>query len=137
MGRSARTRPINEGRVAVTESLGTATTGSTVVSIPNYGLSILAAGSNTYVLDAPEPGVVKTLWTAAGSSGARVVRLHPSSSLDSITVGPTATEIAFHSTAETLVQLVGVTSVKWHVLSASTGGGAATINTTGLVFQAS
>lgn len=138
MGRQERKRPVREGRPWVTnEDLGVASTGSTAVSIPNYGLSHISSAANTWVLDAPEPGVVKTLFSAAGSSAARVIKLHPVSSGDSITVGPTATEIAIHSTAETLVQLIGVSSVKWHVLAASTGGGAAAVNSTGVVFQAS
>jgi hypothetical protein len=137
MGRQARTRPVNEGRYATAENLGTATTGSTVVSIPNYGLSVIAAGSNTYVLDAPEAGVTKFLYSAAGSSGARIVKLHPVSSGDSITVGSGgATEIAIHSTDNTVISLVGVSSVKWALLTATTGA-VATVNTTGIVLQAS
>ena len=135
MGRQARTLPKNEGRGWPTENLGTATTASSVASIPNYGLSVLSSATNTWVLDAPEAGCFKVLYSASGSSGARTVKLHPSSSLDSIKVGLTATEIAFHSTDHMLVGLIGVSSVQWAYAFATTG--ALTINTTGIVFQAS
>jgi hypothetical protein len=135
MGRQARTLPRNDGAGKASEYLGNATTASSFVSVPNYGLSNLTSAANTYVLDAPEAGVQKWLFRAAGSSAATVVKLHPVSSGDSILVGAAGTEVAFNSTDHCLVGLVGVSSVRWAIMSATTG--ATPVNTTGIVFQAS
>lgn len=117
------------------EYLGTPVAISTAATIPNYGMSVIGSSANTYVMDAPEAGCMKFLYRAsAGSSGA-VVKLSPVSSGDSITVGLTGTEIAFHTTDHALVGLVGVSSVKWAVMFATTG--ATAVNSTGVVFQTS
>jgi hypothetical protein len=134
MGRQARTLPRNDGVGKSAEYLGTATTGSTVASVPNYGLSKLTTAANTYVLDSPEAGVQKWLYRGPGSSAATVVKLHPVSSGDSILVGLTNTEIVFNSTDHTLIGLVGVSSVQWAVTCATTG---ATAPSTGIAFQTS
>lgn len=137
MGQQNRTMPKNDGK-GQAEWLGTATTGTTRTSIPNYGVSVISSAANTWVLDAPVAGVVKHLVSVTtGSSAARLVKLSPVSSGDSITlVGSTAhTEIVFHTTDVARVSLLGISDTQWLLMHATTGAGP--VNTTGIVFQVS
>lgn len=136
MGRQTRTLPKREGRSFLSaENQGTPNAISTKETIPNWGLSVIGTSADTYVMDPPEAGVIKYLYRTTGASSGAVVKLSVVSSGDSITVGQTGTEIAFHTTDHALVGLIGISSVKWAVLHATTG--ATAVNSTGIVFQAS
>lgn len=141
MGRQYRTKTRGEGLLYDTENLGTATTGSTVVSISNYGISLLSSGANTWTLDAPTKGCVKTLiGLAAGTSTARLVKLSPVSSGDSVTVvqggtsGVAATEILVATTDCFTIALYGLSETEWKVLYNTTGHASPS---TGITYQTS
>lgn len=90
---------------------------STVVAIPNFGATDLSTyGAGDYVLDAPDAGVVKTLFSYTSTAAARVIR------------GSTGTNITFgnqgftqiqsnNSTSPWCVMLLGVNSTQWAILS--------------------
>ncbi len=92
---------------------------STKIAIPNYGatnLSTWAAGD--YVLDAPEEGVRKLLFSVSSSSVARVIRCATDASVKIGTGG--ATQItAGASTLAWAVELLGVNSTQWAILNVS------------------
>lgn len=93
-----------------------ATTGSSVATIPNYGVSrITTTAAETFVLGAPDENVEKTLLVNSPTSAAITVRL---STGTSVTVGSTAaTQLTFNATADTCVRLIGVSSTSWSVVS--------------------
>ena len=141
MGRQSRTKPQSEGRWFNTENLGTGSTGSTAVTVPNYGVTLLSSGANTWVLDAPTKGCMKILTgLAAGTSTARLVKLSPVSSGDSVTVvqggtsGVSATEILVATTDCFTIALYGLSDTEWKVLYNTTGHAAPS---TGIVYQVS
>lgn len=109
------------------------TTGGTIANLPNEGLSIVSVSSaDTYTLAPPEQGVRKTLVCTSSSSVARVVRTTTGSGDQTITVGnQTATKITFPAAAtmDCVVELVGLSSLRWAITSqvppgVSTVGGA-------------
>lgn len=89
---------------------------STVIAIPNYGATDLSAyAAGDYVLDAPAPGVVKTLFSYTSTAAAKVVR---ASTGTNVTIGNQGfTQITFGSTSAQCVQLLGVNSTQWAVLN--------------------
>jgi hypothetical protein len=131
MGRQLRTK-----RAGEIELFTRATTGTTRDTIDNYGVTdISSTAANTYVLAAPETGVRKTLIAQQPTSAAVVVRLTTEAGA-AVTVGTTAnTRITFNSTVQSVVELVGVNSTRWAVVSVYPDNVAA--NTTGTVFGTS
>lgn len=131
MGRQLRNARAGEKKLFVAAS-----TGTTKVTIPNYGVSELSSTvANTYVLGKPETGVEKTLICQTPTSAAVVVRLTTDADV-SITLGTTAnTRITFNSTRQAVVSLIGVDSTRWAVKSVYPDNVAA--NTTGTVFGTS
>ena len=129
MGRATRTVRAGEKQLFVE-----ATTGSSVATIPNFGVSrITTTAAETFVLGAPEQGVEKTILVNSPTSAAITVRL---STGTSVTVGSTAaTQITFNATADACVKLVGVSSVAWSVASVYPDNVAA--NSTGTVIGTS
>lgn len=109
-----------------------ATSSSTAIAIPNYGvtdLSTWAAGD--YVLDAPEKGVVKYLISNSTTNLARVIKLSTGATVscnsNPVTTGASGnTQITFNGTADQVMCLLGINSTHWSVMftnvaQASTG----------------
>jgi hypothetical protein len=112
------------------------TTGGTVADIPAYGVTYITTAAETYTLAPPYVGAHKWIISTGVSSAARVIELSTLSSGDSILLGQTFTEIVIHTTDICCIQLLGVSTSKWMLLTATTGT-AANVNTTGIVFQTS
>lgn len=96
-----------------------ASSSSTAIQIPNYGITDLTTfTAGEYVMDAPDTGVTKTLVWASSSSAAVVIRM---STAQTVKVGNSAaTQITFGlSTCDAAVQLVGLNSTRWAVVSAT------------------
>ncbi len=113
MGRQFRP-PRRGGPGGVANSL---LVGTTLVAIPNYGITDLSGfPAGDVVLDSPDTGVTKTLVWASSSSVAVVVRM---STGTSVKVGNTAaTQITFGlATSDCAAQLVGLNSTRWAVIS--------------------
>lgn len=90
---------------------------STIVAIPNYGatdLSTYAAGD--YVLDSPDAGVVKTLFSYTSTAAARVIRASTGTNITFGNQGFTQIESG-NSTSPWCVMLLGVNSTQWAILS--------------------
>lgn len=107
------------------------TTGGAVADIANEGLTILnMSTAETMTLAPPAQGARKLLVCTSSTSVARVVRTTTGSGDQSITVGnQTATKITFGAgtTVDALIELVGLSSVRWAIVSMfpnpSTGAG--------------
>lgn len=115
-----------------------ATTGSTKLTLDNYGVTVLTSGANTWTLAPPTQGVIKRLVSVTtGSSAARVVQLSSdgAASVKVLSAGNAFTRITFNSTDVMYVELLGINSTAWLLTRASTGAGA--IGTTGIVFATS
>lgn len=114
MGRQFKTPPSNEGQVAV----GVLTRGSsTVATIPNYGVTLLTTDLGTdFVLAPPVAGCRKTLIMNQATTGV-FVRANVAGSTGIIfgSTGPTVFE--FDAAGDKSVELVGINSTQWHVLS--------------------
>lgn len=112
-----------------------ATTGTTVISIENYGCTLLTSAANTWTLQAPTSGCVKYLVCLSTDAAARVVQLSSDGSA-SVKVGNQgATRITFNSTVAETVMLLGINSTQWVCVSASPE--TAAVNSTGIVFATS
>jgi len=95
----------------------TDSTGAT--TIPNYGLTRIAASAaaSTYLLAAPIPGVMKFLYVAANSTAITI------DASTAVQIGVLGTTDAFRKIVWTrpgTVQLLGVTTAQWDVLSIGT-----------------
>ncbi len=99
-----------------------ATSSSTLIVIPNYGvtdISTFAAG--TYVMDAPDTGVVKHIISNSTTSLARIIWLSTSNNVsvntNPVTTGASGnTQIVFNGTADQVMALLGINSTHWTVL---------------------
>lgn len=134
MGRQLRTvRTGNGGEFR--DDIVSATTGTTSVSIENYGVTVLTSGANTWTLAPPSSGVHKYLVSIASSSAARVVQLSTDGAATVKVGNQSATRVTFNSTVEMCVHLLGINSTQWTLVSANPDFVAA--NTTGIVFGTS
>jgi hypothetical protein len=97
-----------------------ATTDSTgATTIPNYGLTRMAASAaaSTYLMAAPTPGVMKYLYLAANSTAMTV------NVSTAVQIGVLGTTDAYRKIVWTrpgTVQLLGITTAQWDVLSIGT-----------------
>jgi len=125
MSRAPRTERVGEKSLEVS-----ATTGSTAITIPNYGVSeLLSTAANTYVLGAPDEGIRKTLYSVTTTSAAVIVR---GSTGTTVTFDNQAnTQITFNATVDMIVDLLGVSSTRWLVTNVHPDNLAE--NTTGVV----
>jgi hypothetical protein len=112
MGRQLRTLPSNEG-----EKLIAGTTSASVVTIPNYGVTEITSGANTWTLAPPTEGCEKTLYALGVSSAARVVQLSTNAAAAVKVGNQAATRITFHSTVGMCVRLLGINSTQWVLVS--------------------
>jgi hypothetical protein len=130
MGRQTRTLPAGEVKKIVS-----GTTSATVIGIPNYGVTEISSAANTWTLAPPAEGVRKILYAQGVSSAARVVQLS-SDAAAAVKVGnQAATRITFNATVTQVVELLGINSTQWVVISASPE--TAAVNSTGIVFATS
>lgn len=93
--------------------------GSSVVSIPNYGVSVLTGTTaKTYVLDAPVEGVRKTIFVGATVSTATVVR-GATASGQTVTFNSTGgnTILTFAATVDKCIELMGISSTEWRIIN--------------------
>ena len=136
MGRQLRSKRAGESVPFVKVVPQTTVAKTSVVHIDNYGVTNLTqttTGVFTYVLGAPLEGVWKTLVDQSATSEGSIVR---GSTGTSVTFGTTAaTQITFNSTKQSVVQLLGVNSTRWAVVSVYPDNVAA--NTTGTVIGTS
>jgi|AACY02.16.fsa_nt_gi hypothetical protein len=89
------------------------TTASTGENVSNSGLTVLSsAGTKTYTLDAPEAGVVKSLFAVEATTNVLTVN---SGSTD-ITFDGTNQNLTFDANNEA-VHLIGQSATRWLVLS--------------------
>jgi hypothetical protein len=123
MGRQYRAPRRGELKKAVPPAV-LSTALSAIVTIPNYGFTDIGGGSTagSYVLDAPEEGVVKVLACVTSTSGARVVRMSTANTVSVGTLaGTTGTggghQITFNATVDMVVTLWGVNSTHWAIQS--------------------
>ena len=105
---------------------------STLIAIPNYGVTDLSTWTaGEYVLDAPDPGVVKYLVSNSTTNLARVIKLSTGATVsvnsNPVTTGASGnTQITFNGTADQVMALLGINSTHWSVMftnaaQASTG----------------
>jgi hypothetical protein len=112
------------------------TTGTTVVSIPNYGITeITGATTNTWTLDRPNPGVRKILYSLSTAANARIVQLSTDAAAAVKVGNQLATRITFNATVAQVIELLGINSTQWVVISASPE--TAAVNSTGIVIATS
>jgi hypothetical protein len=130
MGRQLRTLPANEG-----EKLISGTTSASVVTIPNYGITEITSAANTWTLAPPTEGCRKVLYSLGISSAARVVQLSTNAAAAVKVGNQAATRITFNATVASVVELVGINSTQWIVISASPE--TAAVNSTGIVIGTS
>jgi hypothetical protein len=112
MGRQLRTLPANEG-----EKIVAGTTSAAVVTIPNYGVTEITSAANTWTLAPPTEGCRKTLYSLGISSAARVVQLSTNAAAAVKVGNQSATRITFHSTVGMCVELLGINSTQWVLVS--------------------
>jgi hypothetical protein len=112
------------------EKLAAATTGATVIGIPNYGVSNLSKTTvaESYVLDAPVTGVEKTIFVTGVTTATTSVALTVRGSTGTSVKFGGATQTQFTVTATSAaapdiagVTLVGINSTLWGVAGYSTG----------------
>jgi hypothetical protein len=128
MARTARTLASNEGKFLVA-----ATTGAGKAGIANHGVTVITSGANTWVMDAPVEGCLKTLVSVGISSAARVVR---ASTGTSVKIGNQGhTQITFNATVAMCVDLLGINSTQWIVRGTNPETHA--VNSTGVVIGTS
>jgi hypothetical protein len=110
MGRQLRTVAKGEGEIRVDSIIKS----STRISIPNYGITDLTTlpTAGDWVLDAPTPGVRKTLYTVHATTGL-VVRGSTGITVTFTEAG--ATQIKFDGSGDKLVELLGRSETKWIV----------------------
>jgi len=112
MGRTLRTKREGEAAYFVPTE-----TGTTAVTIPNYGVSYITAdttSATTYVLGAPSSGVRKTLIVAC-PAGSAAVTVRGSVDTD-VKFGGSNTQVAFTSAKTAVADLIGVNSTSWQIL---------------------
>ena len=112
MGRTLRTKREGEAAYFVPTE-----TGTTAVTIPNYGVSYITAdttSATTYVLGAPSSGVRKTLIVAC-PAGSAAVTVRGSVGTD-VTFGGSNTQVVMTSAATAVADLIGVNSTSWQIL---------------------
>ena len=129
MARQLRT--LREGEQSLEVS---ATTGTTALTIPNYGVTELpSTAANTYVLAPPVEGVRKTLYSVTTTSAAVVVR---GSTGTTVNFGnQSATQITFNATVDMCVELLGLSATRWLVVNVNPE--TAAVNSTGVVIGTS
>lgn len=114
MGRQQRTLPSNEGYLKT----NVLTRGSsTVATIPNYGVTVLTTDLGTdFVLAPPVEGCRKTLIMNQATTGV-LVRCNVAGSTGVIfgSTGPTVIE--FDAAGDKSVELLGINSTQWHIIS--------------------
>ena len=113
MGRQRRTIPSNEGA----KETGVILKSSTLISIPNYGVTHLttALTAGDWVLDAPTEGCHKYLYNTIATTGI-VVRGSTGVTVTFTDAG--ATQIKFDGSGSKVVHLIGRNSTQWLVASA-------------------
>ena len=112
MGRQLRTLPANEG-----EKIVAGTTSAAVVTIPNYGVTEITSAANTWTLAPPSEGCRKVLYSLGVSSAARVVQLSTNAAAAVKVGNQAATRITFHATVGMCVELLGINSTQWVLMS--------------------
>jgi hypothetical protein len=124
MGRQYRSPNRNEGSLRRDVILKS----SAIVSIPNYGVTHLTTGvtAGDWVLDAPDEGVVKTLFNVIATTGI-VVRGSTGTSVTFTEAG--ATQIKFDGSGDKCVTLLGRSTSKWIVQSVTPDSTAIVIGT--------
>jgi hypothetical protein len=112
MGRQLRTLPSNEGGKIIS-----GTTSAAVVTIPNYGVTEITSAANTWTLAPPTEGCRKTLYSLGISSAARVVQLSTNAAAAVKVGNQSATRITFHATVGMCVEMLGINSTQWVLVS--------------------
>ena len=98
--------------------VGLGTTGGAVADMPNHGLSWIT-GNETYCLAPPAKGLRKTLVaTSTSTAAAAVVRGSTGTSVTFNAAGATQIDFAAATTATEVVELIGLSSVEWGIMSA-------------------
>ena len=98
--------------------VGLGTTGGGVADLPNHGLSWLT-GNETYTLQPPVKGARKLLVaTSTSTAAAAVVRGSTGTGVTFNAAGATQIDFAAATTATEVVELVGLSSVEWAIVSA-------------------
>lgn len=99
--------------------VGLGTTGGEVADFPNTGLSWITAGE-TYAMQAPFKGARKTIvCTSTSTAAAATVRGSTGTSVTVDAAGATQIVFPAASTATQVVELLGLSSVEWAVMSAN------------------
>ena len=91
------------------------------LTVPNYGVSVFyGTTAGTWVLDPPAPGVFKTLLVGATVSTATVIK-GSSDGAATVTFNSSAagskTQLTFEATVDKCVQMVGLNSTEWRIVS--------------------
>ncbi len=130
MGRQYRN--LNSGEVV---KIVSATTGAGAPTIPNYGVTEITSAANTWTLAPPVEGCRKVLYALGVSSAARVVQLS-SDGAAAVKVGnQAATRITFNATVAMCVEMIGINSTQWVMISCNPE--TAAVNSTGVVIGTS
>lgn len=130
MGRQLRTLPSGE-----IEKTIPGTTGAGVLTIANFGVTEISSAADTWTLAPPSEGVRKVLYALGASSAARVVQLSTNGAATVKVGNQSATRITFNATVAQAVELLGINSTQWIVLSVNPE--TAAVNSTGVVIGTS
>jgi hypothetical protein len=112
MGRQLRTLPSQEVKLERDGS-----TGAGLVGIPNFGVTEITSGANTWTLAPPAEGCRKILYALGVSSAARVVQLSTNGAAAVKIGNQAATRITFNATVAQCVELLGINSTQWVIVS--------------------
>lgn len=99
------------------------TTGGAVADTPAYGLTIFPSSADTITLARPDAiGETKTLICTSTSTGARTIRTTTGSADQTVTIGPTFTQISVADTSkDVVIQLIAVSTSRWAMIYMTTG----------------
>lgn len=125
MSRQLRSLPAGSSVAFVTPTRAS----STELVIPNYGITDVST-QGEFTMAPPDAGVRKTLFYASSSTSATaVVRFSTAATVKGSLAG--ATQITFAGTVDCVVELIGINSTRWAVISAYPPGAA--VNSTGII----
>lgn len=99
--------------------VGLGTTGGAVADTPNHGLSWITA-NEVYCLTPPAKGVEKRLvCTSTSTAGGATVRGSTGTTITFNAAGATQIDFAAGTTTTQVVDLMGLSSVEWAIVSAN------------------
>ena len=128
MGRTLRNKPAGESKLYVPSE-----TGTTAVTVSNYGVTRITSTGGNYVLGAPAEGVEKRIIVTDATTGTNHVVYGSTDAAAAVKFNAAgATILTFQATVDCVVDLVGVDSTRWVITNVYPDNVAA--NATGIVF---